>query len=485
MSTSSFFWHDYETFGTDPQRDKVCQFAGIRTDMDFKPIGKPIMLYCQTSIDYLPHPEACLITGITPQIANERGVCEAEFTRRIHQQLATAGTCGLGYNSIRFDDEVTRNLLYRNFYDPYAREWQHQNSRWDIIDLVRAARALRPTGINWPVNNEGLPSLRLEDLTKANNISHTAAHDALADVYATIALTQLIRERQPKLYDFLLANRSKAAVQKILQLGTFTPVVHISGRFPTHKNCLAIMLPLCLHPTNQNEVVAYDLATDPGPLLNLTATQIQQRLFVANDALPTSVERIPLKTIHINKCPVLAPIAVISPTDADRLHIDLALCQRHLDRIKAAPPLTDKLATVYNKPYAENAIDPDLMIYSGGFFSNRDKASFDKIRLTKPAELANFSCQFDDDRCSEMLFRYRARNYPETLLPTELNIWEQFCYNRLTQTSSDKTHNFTSFLVRIKQLQTELDNEHPILKQLIVYAEQLELRLSHKANIIN
>ena len=309
MTDSTFFWHDYETFGTDPQRDRVCQFAGIRTDYDFNVIGEPVMAYCKLANDYLPHPEACLITGITPQLANAEGLCEAEFCDIVHNELATPNTCSLGYNSLRFDDEVTRNLLYRNFYDAYAREWQNNNSRWDMIDIVRATYALRPEGINWPVNADGVVTFRLEELTKANNISHTHAHDALADVYATIAMARLIRDSQPKLFQYLFSLRSKSAVQDLLKVGSFTPLVHISGRFPTIKHCLAIILPICVHPTNRNEVIVYDLSVDPAALLELTATEIQQRLFVANDALPEGVERIPLKTVHINKAPVLAPIS--------------------------------------------------------------------------------------------------------------------------------------------------------------------------------
>ncbi|WP_347985860.1 exodeoxyribonuclease I [Methylomonas sp. AM2-LC] len=475
MTTTSFFWHDYETFGTDPQRDRVCQFAGIRTDLDFNPIEAPVMLYCQVAADYLPQPEACLITGITPQIANENGVCEAEFTRTIHQQLAEPGTCSLGYNTLRFDDEVTRNLLYRNFYDPYAREWQNHNSRWDMIDIARAARALRPEGINWPVNAEGITSFRLEELTKANGISHKGAHDALVDVYATIALAKLINEKQPRLFSFLFENRNKAAAQKLLQVGSYKPLVHISGRFPARKNCLAIVLPLCQHPTHNNEVVVYDLAVDPEPLLTLSADEIKQRLFVATEDLPAGVERIPLKTIHINKCPVLAPLSVIKPADAERLQLNLEQSASYVQRIQAAGALFQKLSDVYQQEYAGNPnSDPDLMIYSGGFLGGKDKAQLVKIQNTDPAQLGQLPSHFDDDRLAEMLFRYRARNYTETLNNSELQQWHQFCAARLQQTDSNKTLSFATFYQKIQHLQSEHGTEQPILLQLIAYAEQLK-----------
>lgn len=470
MTSATFFWHDYETFGIDPQRDRACQFAGIRTDYDFNVIGDPIMVYCKPADDYLPHPEACLITGITPQLAAEKGVCEAEFTRIIHEQLAQPGTCSLGYNSLRFDDEVTRNLLYRNFYDPYGREWQNNNSRWDLIDVARAARALRPDGIVWPVNAEGIPSFRLEELTQANGIAHEAAHDALSDVHATIAVARLIRDRQPKLYHYLLEHRSKQAVQALLQLGSFTPLVHVSGRFPARKNSMAIVLPLCQHPSKSNEVVVYDLSIDPTPLLELTASEIRERVFTAGDSLPEGIERIPLKTVHINKCPILAPLSVITMKDADRLEIDKALCLNHLQRIKTATELNEKLAAVFTNDYANAIIDPDLMIYSGGFFSNRDKNSMAGIRSLAPAKLADFKADFDDARLPEMLFRYRARNFPETLSLDEAQRWRQFCGERFSQ-SEGASLTLDSFVAKIHALQGEWGRDNPILKQLQTFAD--------------
>jgi exodeoxyribonuclease-1 len=166
VSGTSFYWHDYETFGADPSRDRPVQFAGLRTDAELNVVGESLVIYSRPADDYLPHPQACLVTGISPQLALQQGVPEAEFIRQIHEELALPGTCGVGYNSLRFDDEVTRYTLYRNFYDPYAREWQNGNSRWDIIDMVRATCALRPEGIEWPLREDGLPSFRLEDLTQ-------------------------------------------------------------------------------------------------------------------------------------------------------------------------------------------------------------------------------------------------------------------------------------------------------------------------------
>jgi len=467
----SFYWHDYETFGIDPQRDRPVQFAGLRTDIDFNIIDEPLVVYCKPAADCLPHPDACLITGITPQLAEQKGVCEAEFISLIHRQLAQPNTCTLGYNNLRFDDEVTRNCLYRNFYDPYTREWQNGNSRWDIIDVVRAARALRPDGIYWLVNDEGKPSLRLDQLTVANGIAHEAAHDALSDVYATIGMARLVRQAQPKLFEFLMQHRGKAKVLELLQLGSFKPVVHISGKYAAAKNCLAIVLPVCKHPTNSNGIIVYDLSVDPELLLSLSVADIQQRLFTATSDLPEGISRIPLKTVHINKCPVLAPISVIKTDDAQRLGLDLALCQDNINRIKVAVGLVEKLAAVFSgQRFSEQDTDPDLAIYSGGFFSDADKQKMAKIRASSPDQLASSAVSFTDPRLAEMLFRYRARNYPETLNADERLRWKEFCKNRLTGQLAGASITLDAYFARLQELKNNENSNADIINALDAYA---------------
>jgi exodeoxyribonuclease I len=473
VTQPSLYWHDYETFGIDPRRDRPSQFAGVRTDLDFNVIDDPLVVYCKPPADYLPHPEACLLTGISPQLAESKGVNEVEFCRLIHEQLAQPNTCNLGYNSIRFDDEFTRNCLYRNFYDPYAREWQNGNSRWDLIDVVRATKAMRPNGITWPLDAEGNPSFKLEELTKANGIAHEAAHDALSDVYATIALAKLIKTAQPKLYQFLWLHRTKAEAFNLLQFGSFKPVVHVSGRYSSQNHRLAVVLPICKHPTNTNGILVYDLSIDPEPLISLSIEEIQQRIFTATVDLPEGMQRIPLKTVHLNKCPVLAPISVLKPDDQQRLNIDLASCHANIDKIKAVQDLPGKIAAVFSRnEFAESGqeIDPDLAIYSGGFFSDADKQKMAKIRNASPDQLASFSPKFTDSRLAEMLFRYLARNYPEMLQSEEDTKWQEFCVGRITGNQPGGGIKLDEYFAQLSRLREETSGNEVLLKQLEDFA---------------
>lgn len=480
MAEPTLYWHDYETFGIDPRADRPAQFAGVRTDCELNIVDDPLIIYCQPPADYLPHPESCVLTGITPQIAESKGVPEVEFIRRIHEQIAKPDTCVLGYNSIRFDDEFTRNILYRNFYDPYAREWQQGNSRWDLIDVVRAAHALRPDGVSWPMDDEGRPVFKLEELTKANAIQHLDAHDALADVHATIALAKAIKNAQPKLFQFLWRHRVKSEVNKLLQLGSFMPVVYVSGRYSSQKNCLAVVLPLCRHPINNNGVIVYDLSAAPDPLLSLTAEEIKQRVFTAVADLPEGQERVPLKTVHSNKCPVLAPIHVLRESDQQRLGIDLPLCYRHLDQIRHARNLADKIAQVFMAPdfLEDPENDPDFMLYSGGFFPDSDRQKMFNIRAMSAAQLADYSADFNDPRLKEMLFRYRARNYPQSLTPDESGNWREFCIDKLSGTQgAGQSLTFSAYQAELDRLSTQANVDTEILGELADYARLTKERL--------
>ena len=477
MLQNTLYWHDYETFGLDPKRDRPAQFAGVRTDLDLNIIDDPLVVYCKPPADYLPDPEACMVTGITPQLAAEKGICEAEFIAQIYQQMAQPGTCSTGYNSIRFDDEVTRNTLYRNFFDPYIREWKNGNSRWDIIDLTRAMRALRPEGIEWPVNEEGRPSFRLEELTAANGLEHSSAHDALSDVYATIAFARLVKHAQPRLFAFVFEHRSKAKVSELLKLGSMTPILHVSGMYAHEQSRIAVVLPLCKHPSNSNGVLVYDLSIDPEPLLTLSAEEIHQRIFTAQVDLPEGSERVPLKTVHINKCPVLAPISVLRAEDAERLSVDMENCCVNLEKLKKHGSLNKKLASVFSQRTFAEESDPDLMIYSGGFFSGADKAGIDRVRETAAEKLADLMINFKDPRLPEMLFRYRARNFPEYLSTEEQLCWDLFCLRRLTDNKAGASIILQEYYTKLEELRA-YPGRHECLAALKVYANGLKDQLN-------
>jgi len=426
---TSFYWHDYETFGRDAALDRAVQFAGIRTDAELNEIGEPLDILCQQPEDYLPHAGALMVHGITPQRANAEGLPEPRFMARIHAELATPGTCGVGYNTLRFDDEFTRFSLYRNFYDPYEREFRNGNSRWDLIDVMRLARLLRPEGIRWP-DLEGKPSFKLEQLAAANGLLHEKAHDALSDVRATIALARLLRAAQPKLFEWALNARDKAWVLQQLPVRDPKPVLHVSSRFPAEQGCGALVLPIAMHPVNRNSVIVCNLTLDPSPLIELDAARISEFMYTRTEDLPPGMGRIPLKEIKANKCPMLAPATMLTPAIAERVGIDLEACERNAARLLAAPGLPAKLREVYAIPREPGAQrDPEAALYEG-FLDDRDKALFPAVRAAGETELRERRFLFRDPRLTTLFFRYRARNFPGSLSAEERVEWQEHLEQR-------------------------------------------------------
>jgi exodeoxyribonuclease-1 len=478
MTQNTLYWHDYETFGLDPARDRPVQFAGVRTDEDLNIIGEPLNIMARPSPDTLPHPISSLITGITPQQALEQGLPEAEFIGRILGELGQPGTCGVGYNSLRFDDEVTRNTLYRNLHSPYDREWQNGNSRWDIIDMVRACHDLRPEGIAWPGRADAdRPSFRLEELTVANGISHEQAHDALSDVYATIAIAKLIKEKQPRLFEFLYRLRRKKEVLKHIDLKGMTPILHTSGMYGSDHGSTRLVVPVAPHPTNSNSIIVFDLAQKPDLLLDLGAKTLRERLYTASQNLREGVERPALKQVLVNKCPVIAPTSTLTGDAAKRLRIDLITGMRNRQALlHARKAVQQKIAEIFEPREFEPVSDPDLMIYAGGFFNDSDKAQMSAIRKTDPQELGQQSWSFADKRLPEMLFRYRARNYPETLSGDEQAQWLEHCHARLVDGESGH-FSFAEFRTELEQLRGELapdDQRNRLLDDVAAFGAELE-----------
>lgn len=465
MPANTLYWYDFETFGKSPRKDRASQFAGIRTDEELNIISQPLVLYCKPADDFLPDPMACLITGISPQKALQEGVCEAEFIKRIEQEFSVPGTCVAGYNSIRFDDELSRQLLYRNFYDPYEREWKNGNSRWDIIDMLRLCAATRPAGIHWPKKEDGTNSFKLEQLTLANGIGHADAHDALADVVATIEVAKLVKRKQPKLFDYVYKLRNKRVVQSEIDLITRKPILHVSRMYPATQGCLALVMPLCRHPVNNNGIIAYDLRQDPDIWRGVSIQEIRRRIFTAQVDSGENTQRIQLKTIHINKCPIVTSAAVLSAENAARYGIDIAVCKTHWNTLLSDNSVVRKITEVFNEEPGQKESDPDYMIYSGGFFSEADRKLIAMIRTAPTVDLSRLDLPFRDQRLATMLYRYRARNYKETLNNQELKEWDAFRRQRVLSEQAQQSYRHSYAEAKEKSA----NNEQELLNSLDEY----------------
>ncbi|HET8709584.1 MAG TPA: exodeoxyribonuclease I [Candidatus Saccharimonadales bacterium] len=472
---ASFFFYDLETTGINSRQGRIMQFAGQRTDMDLAPVGDPINVLIKLTPDVLPEPDAIMVTGITPQATLQDGITEAEFIKLFETEISTPGTIFVGYNTVRFDDEFMRCLLYRNFADPYAWQWKDGRSRWDLLDLARMTRALRPEGIEWPFAADGTPTVRLEYLTKVNGLDHENAHDALNDVYASIAVAKLIKEKQPKLFSYLLDMRDKKKVAGLVEGGK--PFVYTSGKYSSETGKTTVATMLVKH-RKKNCAIVYDLRRDPSEFIKLSPRELADRLQWVKDK-DAAPPRLPAKSLQYNKCPAIAPLGVLDEAARKRLKIDMKTIEVNLQKLAAAPDFAGNVQEAFDlqeeqrqTEWLTNEQDVDCQLYDD-LFSDADCRLLPDIRAAKPEALAGFADKLQDKRLKTLLPLYKARNYPAALSTEERAEWDAFCKQRLFAGEGDSR--FAKFARRIQELaQTKLSqNQQFALEELHLYAESI------------
>ena len=464
--SNTFFFYDLETSGIDARTQRIMQFAGQRTDLDLNPIGEPIDLIVALTEEVLPDPAAILITGITPQKTQDEGYTEADFVKILHEQVLTPGTIMVGYNNVRFDDEFMRYTLYRNFHDPYEWAWQENRSRWDLLDVVRMTRALRPEGIKWPVKEDGIPTNRLELISAENGLDHAKAHDALSDVGALVAVAKLLKQKQPKLFDYLLKMRDKKEIAKLVNLDNPQPFVYSSGRYPVGLNHTTVAYPLA--PGGKpGAVIVYDLRHDPTDWARMTVAELKDIRFANYERRQMEgFVPLPAKELAYNKCPAVAPMGVLDATAQDRLKIDLKLVQQNLAKLLRTD-LADKLAEVFVSGEFAVQTDVDAQLYNG-FITDQDKPKMAATRSATAKDLVDFKPDFTDERLNELLVRYKARNFPQSLNESELAQWEKYKAERISR-ELPKYSQALSLLAS----QAKTTTSHFILQELQLWAESI------------
>lgn len=427
----TFFFYDLETSGLNARSARVMQFAGIRTDMELQPLGEPINVLVRLSDDILPDPGAVMVTGITPQQTLADGLSEPEFCKLLVEQVFTPDTVTVGFNNVRFDDEFIRHTLWRNFYDPYEWAWSEGRGRWDMLDVVRMTRALRPDGINWPVDESGKAVNKLELIATANDLLHEKAHDALSDVEALIGVATLIRSKQRKLFDYLFSMRDKKSVAALVNLETPQPFLYSSGRYDARFEKTTVALPLA-PGAKPGSVLVYDLRSDPTPFLTATPAALASIIFADRTTRERDdYQRLPVKELSYNKCPAVAPIGVLDEASQQRLGIDVMTVQKHLRTLSSNPAFAGAVREAFEmrEPF-EPATDVENQLYDG-FLNDKDKPKMAVVRAADADQLADFHPSFVDDRLTELLFRYKARSFPTSLSEEEMRTWEKYRSDKL------------------------------------------------------
>jgi exodeoxyribonuclease-1 len=466
--SKTFFFYDLETSGLSGRDDRIMQFAGIRTDENLEQVGEPVNLLVKLSEDTLPSPDALMVTGITPQQTQADGYSEAEFAKILMDDIFTPDTTVVGFNNIRFDDEFIRHLLWRNFYDPYEWSWKDGRSRWDLLDVVRMTRALRPAGITWPVDDKGQPTNRLELLASSNGLTHTKAHDALSDVEALIGVTKLIRDSQPQLYEYLLGLRDKNAVKKLVNLDVKQPFVYVSGRLDSEFNKATVAFPLT-SGANGN-VVVYDLRYDPTPFVSMDQKELAKKIYATwEERSKDDFVKLPVKELQYNRAPAVAPLGVLASQDGWKsIGLDEQTITKHRDILLSQPAFAENIRSLFeNKKEYKKSADPEAQLYDS-FVPDVDKIRIEAVRHADAQKLADFHPTFSDDRLPELLLHYKARNFPKSLAEEESVLWEKWRAGRITAA-------LPSFTKLFQRLSTTIHDESKlfVLQELQLWAESV------------
>lgn len=471
--SASFYFYDLETSGTNPRSARIMQFAGQRTDLNLKPTSEPDNILVRMTDDILPDPDAILITGITPQATRADGITEAEFLRYFTKNISLPETIFVGYNNIRFDDEFMRHTMYRNFYDAYEWAWKDGRSRWDLLDVIRITRALRPEGIKWPVESGGKPSNRLELLTAINGLDHKNAHDALADVKALIALAKLLRNKQTKLFDFMLSMRDKKMVKDLVSSGE--PFVYSSGKYPSIYEKTTIVTSLGAHPDRQG-ILVYDLRRDPEFLRTMTSEAIAEAWQTYDQ---DETKRFPIKTLQFNRCPAVAPLSVLDANSATRIKLDMKSVRNNEKKLAGDKSLRKKLVealSIMDKHrqtvlYADEQ-DVDNRLYDM-FIGDADKNAMAVVRSAESDDIGSLALEFKDDRLNKLLPLYKARNFPDRLSDSDRKHWEQFRAHKLMDGGQDSAlSKYFKRLSEIAERKGLTTNQSYLLEELSLWGEQ-------------
>jgi exodeoxyribonuclease-1 len=489
----TFYFYDLETSGINPRAQRIMQFAGQRTDADLNPIGEPQNWLVKLTDEVLPDPDAVLITGITPQKTHEEGYTEAEFLQLFTKEVLQPDTVICGFNTIRFDDEFMRATLWRNFYDPYEWQWQDGRSRWDLLDVVRMVRALRPEGIEWPFEERlvdsgdhgkqetagkktvRVPTNRLELLTKANGLNHDNAHDALSDVHATIAVAKLLKEKQPQMFEYLLKMRDKKQVKTLVDLEDKRPFVYTSGRYESQYQKTTVAFPLT--SGRYGNVIVYDLRYDPTPFLELSEKEIADKVYATwEQRKQEGFVKLPIKELQPNRAPAVAPLGVLTQNDGwNKVSLREADVQKHLKALLANAGFAERVRSVMERgrEFGANE-DPDFQLYDG-FVGDQDKTKMRAVRAADEQGLADMNLDFSDQRLEQLLPRYKTRNFPRSITASEREAWEAYRTKRLVDGCSGQ-QSLAQFAKRLGELSKKSSQNEQIeflLQELQLYAESI------------
>lgn len=427
-------WYDYETSGRDPAADRVIQMGWQLTDPAMEPLSDPDAQLVRLPDDVLPSPGALLVHQIAPEVHQRDGITEAELAVKLDQLIAPKTLVG-GYNSRRFDDRFTQHIFYRCLFDPYRWQFSDGRGRFDLYPVVLVFYVMAPEAIHWPEDADGRPRFKLDRIGPLNqlDVGIQRAHDAGSDVMMTARLARTLALHYPDLFADCLRMIDKHHVTDVIRGSGRTEglleVTAFGGWESGYTRDLWIPFRVS---ERSNDYVAFDLNHDPESVL-AGLQELTEKPLEATE-LSRALRALGVHTIRTNSQPMLFRRDLLDAEVTRRLsefgrdvdqqnsHRDL---WHHIQESPAFKQLYQLVISLIAPSDEPTADDVDLMLYGGAFLSDHDKALLADCPRLDAEKLKSYTPAFEDARYPELVFRYRARNFPGSLNPGEWRRWQQ------------------------------------------------------------
>lgn len=405
MSISqSYLFYDLETSGLSPYFDQVYEFAAIRTDLHFQEIERHSFLVRPT-IDIIPTPDAVITHRLSIQALMKEGMAENQAIQKIHEILNQPGTISLGYNTLSFDDEFLRFNFFRHLRTSYTHQFANGCRRMDLFPLLLFYYHFRFDSLTWPPRDEeGGISLKLDKISQANHLASGAAHRAMVDVEASLALAKRLAQDE-KMWSYLLGFFNKATEGERLAKLPYVLIDHIAyphallldAKLGYKQDFQAPVLCLGQHWHYKNQTIWLRLD--------------DERLLAGDSEVIPSLW--PIKKKSAEPPFMLPPESRFIRFAPERQEVANQVFHLFQEKPQFFKAIQAALLDYTYPVYPET--DVDARLYQRSFFSPEDTVQMRHFHAQQPEVQAHFYKQFKDLDLQSMALRYLGRFYPASL----------------------------------------------------------------------
>jgi exodeoxyribonuclease-1 len=463
LMQQTYLFYDLETTGRSKCFDQILQFAAIRTDLNLNELERH-QIQVKLNCDVIPDPEAILIHHI-PVTDMLQGVAEIEAMTQIHALLNTPGTLSGGYNTLKFDDEFLRFSFHRNLLPPYTHQWANQCGRFDLYPLAQLYYLYHHECLNWPTTAEGKITLKLERLSQANQLATGAAHQAITDVEATVALARIFFKNK-EMWRYVMDFFDKAAELKR------------RAKIPDFLETAQEKYPIAL-------LVG---AAGSSDFFQYPALSLGQHLHYKNQTLWLRLDKKELATSTLDTFTQTTWVSHQKPgetfllpfTGRFKKHLSperTLITEQNLQWLSDNAPLLSEIQMHYRDykyPEIPN-LDVQADLYTAGFLSREEERLCAQFHVVPPEKKALIAEQFPTARLQEITTRILGRHYPQHLSPTLREKWQGYLSQLPTNPSTDwrGEQRLTKNMAQQKMVELKKANtENALNLQLLTALEQ-------------